>query len=104
MYTPEMAQNFFDQANRGVMNMKPPHPYNCSARSYIRMMSRKKNQSVVVCGESGSGKTETTKQVIKYLADTSGGNDLTDGDTPLEAQIVAASPILEAFGNAKTTL
>jgi len=102
MYTAEMVQVFYEQAQRGVNNMKPPHPYACGARSYIRMMGRKKNQSVIVCGESGAGKTETTKQVIKYLADTTPGGG--DSSGTIEMQIIAASPVLEAFGNAKTVL
>jgi len=102
MYTSEMVEKFFEQANRGVSHMKPPHPYGCGARSYIRMMGRKKNQSVIVCGESGAGKTETTKQVIKYLADTTPGGGEASGT--IEMQIIAASPVLEAFGNAKTVL
>ena len=51
--------SFFEQAQKGVTHMKPPHPYGCGARSYNRMMGRKKNQSVIVCGESGAGKVNS---------------------------------------------
>jgi myosin heavy subunit len=102
IYSSEMVDHFYAQAQKGVTHMKPPHPYGCGARSYNRMMGRKKNQSVIVCGESGAGKTETTKQVIKYLADTTPGSGENSGT--IEMQIIAASPVLEAFGNAKTVL
>merc|ERR1719277_2943146 len=82
--------------------MKPPHPYAVGARSYVRMMGRKKHQSVIVCGESGAGKTETTKLVIRYLAQTNPGQE--EGGGTIEMQILAASPVLESFGNAKTVL
>jgi HrpA-like RNA helicase len=41
--------------------MKPPHPFAVGARAYTRMMRRKKNQSVIVCGESGAGKVTPNK-------------------------------------------
>ena len=48
--------------------MKPPHPFAVGARAYTRMMRRKKNQSVIVCGESGAGKTEAAKLMLEYIA------------------------------------
>lgn len=66
------------------------------------------NQSMIVCGESGSGKTESAKHMMRYLANRS--NDLdkpetSDGkDAAIEQQIVETNFILEAIGNAKTKL
>jgi len=80
--------------------IRPPHPFAVGARGYQRLLARGLNQSVVVCGESGAGKTETTKRVIQYLAVTTPGADR--NSVGIEQQIMAASPILETYGNAKT--
>ena len=55
------------------------------------------NQSIVVSGESGAGKTESSKVILRYLTRRSKG-----GVTGLEQKVVDSSPILESFGNAKT--
>jgi myosin heavy subunit len=69
------------------------------------MMSRKKDQSVIVSGESGAGKTESCKRVMAYLAHlstdgSSAGGGSTMSDT--EQRVLECNPFLEAFGNAKT--
>jgi len=63
LYTPEMLEHFENLVKQGTPRMKPPHPFGVGARSYYRMLKHGKNQSVVVCGESGSGKTETTNSI-----------------------------------------
>ena len=73
-------------------------PY-CSAGStaYTRMATLHENQCIVISGESGAGKTESTKLIMQYLAavNKSSSNLITE-------QILEASPLLESFGNAKT--
>jgi len=66
------------------------------------------NQSMLITGESGAGKTENTKKVIAYFA-TVGASTKKDKETEgsqkkgsLEDQVVQTNPVLEAFGNAKT--
>lgn len=84
---------------------KTPHPFAVASRAYVRMVTRKKPQSLLCCGISGAGKSECAKQLIRYLAKTS-PNDMDTGGDPdfIVNQIVQASIILEAWGNAKTTL
>ena len=80
----------------------PPHIYAISDAAYHDMVQDRENQSILITGESGAGKTENTKKVIQYL--TSIAHDQSTGKSKesLEAQILQANPILEAFGNAQT--
>ncbi|XP_067054184.1 unconventional myosin-VIIa-like isoform X2 [Acropora muricata] len=75
---------------------KPPHIYAIAQHAFISMKRRLQNQSIIISGESGAGKTESTKLILRYLTAVSGQQ------TTLDQQIVDANPILEAFGNAKT--
>ncbi|KAG7378726.1 hypothetical protein PHYPSEUDO_009725 [Phytophthora pseudosyringae] len=75
----------------------PPHVYATSMASYNDMKRHKVNQSILVSGESGAGKTETTKILMNHLASIAGGlNDYTI------KKIIEVNPLLESFGNAKT--
>ena len=73
------------------------------------MIINRQNQSMLITGESGAGKTVNTKRVIQYFAlvaaigDAAHADDKTQKGGTLEDQIVAANPAMEAFGNAKTT-
>ncbi|CAK4639010.1 unnamed protein product [Aphanomyces euteiches] len=75
----------------------PPHVYATSVASYENMKTAGRNQSILVSGESGAGKTETTKILMNHLATIAGG--LNDGTIK---RIIEVSPLLEYFGNAKT--
>ncbi|KAF6357277.1 sarcomeric myosin [Rhinolophus ferrumequinum] len=82
----------------------PPHLFSISDNAYHDMLMDRENQSMLITGESGAGKTENTKKVIQYFANIGGtGKQSTDGKGSLEDQIIQANPVLEAFGNAKTT-
>merc|ERR1740117_984496 len=76
-----------------------PHVYNTSNASYRGICDRKKSQTVLISGESGAGKTETTKYVMKFLALA---GSLNDQVTSVEKQVLESNPLLEAFGNART--
>jgi myosin heavy subunit len=64
------------------------------------MINEARSQSILVSGESGAGKTETTKMLMRYLAFMGGRSD-TEGRS-VEQQVLESNPVLEAFGNAKT--
>ncbi|XP_005992377.1 myosin-16 isoform X2 [Latimeria chalumnae] len=82
----------------------PPHLFSISDNAYHDMLTERENQSMLITGESGAGKTENTKKVIQYFANIgSTGKPGADSKGSLEDQIIQANPVLEAFGNAKTT-
>ena len=103
LYTPEML----DKYRNGTRNL-PPHVFASAYSSYHNMLSDSADQSVVISGESGAGKSEATKLILQFLTDVSSrqgsqsSGDAAQKKTTLEQQILAANPILEAFGNAKT--
>jgi len=86
-------------------NEVPPHIFAIAEGAYQHMCQDKENQSILITGESGAGKTENTKKVIAYFANVAAsaakGADVKK--VSLEDQIVQTNPILESFGNAKTT-
>merc|ERR1711963_1088890 len=85
-------------------NEVPPHLWAITETAYRNMLQNSKNQSVLITGESGAGKTENTKKVISYLAMVAtSGKKKSEKKVSLEDQIVATNPILESYGNAKTS-
>ncbi|KAG9142902.1 hypothetical protein Leryth_016271 [Lithospermum erythrorhizon] len=77
-----------------------PHVFAIADVAFRAMVNEKKSNSILVSGESGAGKTETTKMLMRYLAFL-GGRKKTEGRT-VEQQVLESNPVLEAFGNAKT--
>ncbi|XP_057470098.1 myosin-8-like [Actinidia eriantha] len=77
-----------------------PHPFAIADAAYRQMISEGISQSILVSGESGAGKTESTKMLMHYLA-YMGGRAAAEGRT-VEQQVLESNPVLEAFGNAKT--
>ncbi|XP_037571715.1 myosin heavy chain, muscle-like isoform X16 [Dermacentor silvarum] len=86
----------------------PPHVFAVSDGAYMDMLANRENQSMLITGESGAGKTENTKKVIAYFAHvgaTSKKEEAAKKDSKkgnLEDQVVQTNPVLESFGNAKT--
>lgn len=95
IYNPEIVELYKGKRRNEVA----PHVFATSDSAYRSMLNDKINQSILITGESGAGKTENTKKVIQYLANIAGR---TGGVGKLEEQVLQANPILEAFGNAKT--
>uniref|UniRef100_A0A4W5L4E2 Myosin-7B n=1 Tax=Hucho hucho TaxID=62062 RepID=A0A4W5L4E2_9TELE len=95
-------------AYRGKKRMEaPPHIFSVSDNAFQFMMIDKENQSVLITGESGAGKTVNTKRVIQYFATIAVSGVKKEADPSkmkgsLEDQIIAANPLLESYGNAKT--
>uniref|UniRef100_A0A9J2Q4T1 Myosin motor domain-containing protein n=1 Tax=Ascaris lumbricoides TaxID=6252 RepID=A0A9J2Q4T1_ASCLU len=90
-------------------NEMPPHLFAVSDEAYRNMINDRMNQSILITGESGAGKTENTKKVISYFATVGATQQsmkkLKPGEKKkisIEDQIVRTNPVLEAFGNAKT--
>merc|ERR1719225_765260 len=89
-------------------NEVPPHLWAITETAYHNMLTNGKDQAMLITGESGAGKTENTKKVISYLAAVAAPKKKATGDgadkkVSLEDQIVATNPILESYGNAKTS-
>ncbi|WCJ40061.1 myosin 1 [Euphorbia peplus] len=76
-------------------SIESPHVYAITDTAIREMIRDEVNQSIIISGESGAGKTETAKIAMQYLAALGGGSGI-------EYEILKTNPILEAFGNAKT--
>jgi myosin VI len=75
----------------------PPHVFAIGDKSYRDMRTFKQSQSIIVSGESGAGKTESAKYLLRYLTESYGAKSI------IETRLNDSNPLLEAFGNAKTT-
>ncbi|KAF0901741.1 hypothetical protein E2562_006207 [Oryza meyeriana var. granulata] len=96
LYDPHMMQQY-KGAPFGELS---PHVFAVADVAYRAMINEGRSNSILVSGESGAGKTETTKMLMRYLAYL-GGRAATEGRT-VEQQVLESNPVLEAFGNAKT--
>ncbi|KAB2064988.1 hypothetical protein ES319_A09G059200v1 [Gossypium barbadense] len=85
-------------ANVGELS---PHPFAIADSAYRQMIKEQISQAILVSGESGAGKTESTKMLMQYLAFMGGRNNNT-GERSVEQKVLESNPVLEAFGNAKT--
>eukprot|EP00736_Rhodelphis_marinus_P000589 Rmarinus@m.11800 len=97
LYSAEVRRSY---VGRSLPEM-PPHTYAIADSAYRGMTDGNKNQSILISGESGAGKTETCKHILNHLTSISGDSRM-DSIASVEEQLLATSPVLEAFGNAKT--
>ena len=102
LYTDDKKKAFKDKLGNGGCNES--HIYNNANKSYYYLSKFNKNQSILISGESGAGKTQSTKIIIDYLTYLSNpmGNANDSKTSSIQSKIIHANPILEAFGNAKT--
>merc|ERR1711910_167994 len=98
IYTPTVVKMYLGKRRNEV----PPHLWAITETAYRNMLTNTKDQSMLITGESGAGKTENTKKVISYLAAVAASGKKAAKKVSLEDQIVATNPILESYGNAKT--
>ncbi|XP_020549831.1 myosin-9 isoform X2 [Sesamum indicum] len=96
LYDPQMMEKY-KEAPLGELS---PHVFAIADAAYRAMINEGKSNSILVSGESGAGKTETTKMLMQYLAYL-GGRKEVEGRS-VEQQVLESNPVLEAFGNAKT--
>ena len=104
LYGLDIVREFTDGHGNGDTEL-PPHVYGLAQAAYRGLVRTRSSQAILIAGESGAGKTETTKKCLQYLAEVGGGTlncSLNDGDVSIEDRILSANPIFEAFGNAKT--
>jgi len=85
-----------------VRSSMKPHIFSVAEEAYENLLNDSQDQSILVTGESGAGKTENTKKVIQYILGVSVSDGNREKAMKLEAQIMQANPILESFGNATT--
>ena len=98
LYTPLMIDDFLKKDPTDL----PPHVFGIAMDSFRSMREEDRNQSILISGESGAGKTEATKQCLHLLSEVATGEHGETERTSIENKILQANPILEAFGNAKT--
>uniref|UniRef100_A0A8C2U408 Myosin VA n=1 Tax=Coturnix japonica TaxID=93934 RepID=A0A8C2U408_COTJA len=87
--------NAYSGQNMGDMD---PHIFAVAEEAY-KQMARFRNQSIIVSGESGAGKTVSAKYAMRYFATVSGSAS----EANVEEKVLASNPIMESIGNAKTT-
>lgn len=100
IYTSEILRRHASSAEP-----QEPHIYAVASQAHRACVNDTKNQCILISGESGSGKTESTKHVLQVLSVLGASGEQRgkpDGEASLEEKIMLANPVLEAYGNAKT--
>ena len=88
LYTDECVRLYADSGPRGLPT--PPHVFELADRAYRGLVDDCRNQAIVISGESGAGKTETTKKCLQYI--TQVAMDKTGDHSTIADKILAANP------------
>ncbi|KAJ3221486.1 Myosin type-2 heavy chain 1 [Clydaea vesicula] len=118
IYTADIMREYSGK-RRGELE---PHLFAVAEEAYRAMLREKKNQSIIVSGESGAGKTQSAKYIMRYFATVddldksaakpfsrSGSAEIgtptkkVGGTSEIEEAVLSTNPIMESFGNSKTT-
>eukprot|EP01094_Clydonella_sp_ATCC50884_P004683 TRINITY_DN13717_c0_g1_i1.p1 TRINITY_DN13717_c0_g1~~TRINITY_DN13717_c0_g1_i1.p1 ORF type:complete len:1028 (+),score=338.91 TRINITY_DN13717_c0_g1_i1:131-3085(+) len=95
MYGPKVIKSYCGR----YFYEEPPHVYAIAEDAYRSLLNEGINQCIIISGESGAGKTETSKIIMQYIAAITGKSSSVQ---KVKQQILESNPVLEAFGNAKT--
>jgi len=109
LYTPEVLESYYSAGLLKSQGLEAPelvpHVYATGDAAYRNMIDAEddklRNQSILVSGESGAGKTESTKFIMQYLATVAKDENASEGQK-IADMVLQSNPILEAFGNART--
>ncbi|XP_076880577.1 unconventional myosin-Va [Brachyhypopomus gauderio] len=96
---PIYGEEVIDAYSGQDMANMDPHIFSIAEEAYRTMIREEKNQSIIISGESGSGKTVSAKFTMRYFAVVGGAAQ----QTSVEEKVLSSNPIMEAIGNAKTT-
>uniref|UniRef100_A0A3P9K2G4 Myosin motor domain-containing protein n=1 Tax=Oryzias latipes TaxID=8090 RepID=A0A3P9K2G4_ORYLA len=96
---PIYGEEVMDAYSGQDMTDMEPHIFSVAEEAYRTMTREERNQSVIISGESGSGKTVSAKFTMRYFAVVGGASQ----QTSVEERVLSSNPIMESIGNAKTT-
>ncbi|KAM6921654.1 unconventional myosin-Va [Xenentodon cancila] len=96
---PIYGEEVIDAYSGQDMTDMEPHIFSVAEEAYRTMTREDRNQSIIISGESGSGKTVSAKFTMRYFAVVGGASQ----QTSVEERVLASNPIMESIGNAKTT-
>ncbi|KAJ2262386.1 Myosin type-2 heavy chain 1 [Coemansia sp. RSA 376] len=99
LYSPEYMARYA----RKEPGHEVPHLFAIAENAYKGMVTDQRNQTIIVYGESGSGKTTSAKYIMRYFAQAHHADANDKQMSTVESQILATNPVFESFGNAKTT-
>ncbi|KAF6200600.1 hypothetical protein GE061_005043 [Apolygus lucorum] len=97
---PIYGQKTIEEYRNTHLIENPPHVYAITEAAYTSLIEEGCDQCILISGESGSGKTEASKKVLEYIAAVT---DQRGQVQPVKEKLLQCNPVLEAFGNAKTT-